>query len=84
MKQGGEQNYYFAAADGTPCQYYEGYPTFNVGNNTWTFDMSAFSRAPIPGSTFAVPQGMGCEAMCETSTIAYEDRLRAVLGGRAV
>ena len=34
MKQGGEENWWWATlADGAPCQYYEGYPTFQDGSN---------------------------------------------------
>lgn len=80
LKIGGEQNYYYATADGTPCQYYEGYPTFNVGNNTWNFNLSSFSRAPIPGSTFAVPSNMGCEQQCQITDMPYEQRLAMRLG----
>lgn len=74
-KQGGESNNALFLPSGQPCAYYEGYPTFQVGNNTWTFDLSAFSRAAIPASTFTVPPGMGCEAACVTSEMSYEERL---------
>lgn len=80
MKEGGEQNYYWVTADDVPCQYYEGYPTFGVGNNTWNFDMSQYSPGPVHGSVFDVPTGMGCDAMCETSDLTYEQRLQAAFG----
>jgi hypothetical protein len=77
MKQGGESNYAFFTADSLqqPCQYYEGYPSFDIGSNYWNFTMSAFSTAPIPSATFAVPTGMGCENMCQSSEIPYEERI---------
>jgi hypothetical protein len=70
-----EQNYWYStvASRGQPnarqpCQYFEGYPTFNVGSNYWNFTYSAYSTAPIPAATFAVPAGMGCDQMCKTSS----------------
>lgn len=87
MKQGGEQNYYWTSVASrgdekrrVPVKYYEGYPTFNVGNNTWTFNQSAYSNDPIPLSTFAIPQGMNCDQMCELSGKTYEERLYDRLG----
>lgn len=78
MKMGGEQNYYFVTADARrqPCQYYEGYPTFNVGSNYWNFTYSAYSTNPIPASTFAVPTNLGCDALCARSSTSYSDRLK--------
>jgi hypothetical protein len=87
MKQGGEQNYYWTSVASRndknkriPVVYYEGYPTFSVGNNTWTFNLTAYSNDAIPSSTFDVPQGMNCEQMCELSGKTYEERLWDRLG----
>jgi len=77
-KTGGEQNYFWATNDTPqqPCSYYEGYPTFNVGMNLWNFTMDQYNANPIPSSTFNVPSNMGCETMCKTSSLTYEERLR--------
>jgi hypothetical protein len=64
VKQGGEQNFWFATATGLPCQYYEGYPSFAVGNNTWNFSPNAVVRS-VPAGVFDVPTG--CSAMCDLS-----------------
>jgi hypothetical protein len=67
MKKGGEENYYWVTADSKriPCQYYEGYPNFVVGSNYWNFEREKYSDAPIPSSTFAIPQGWGCDKHCD-------------------
>jgi hypothetical protein len=48
-------------------------------NRNFTF--SAFSTSPIPASTFAVPQGVGCDQMCKFSSPrtpeGYRQRLEA-------
>ena len=76
MKQGGEENYYFAEkSTGQPCLYFEGYPTLPYTSNYWRFTPSLFSRAPIPASKFAPPAG--CENMCQQSPMTYEERLNA-------
>jgi hypothetical protein len=87
MKQGGEQNYYFTTVASrndknrrVPVVYYEGYPTFSTGNNTWVFDINAYSNDPIPLSTFNIPQNMGCESMCELTGKTFEERLWNRLG----
>jgi len=57
------------------------YPTFQQGSNFWNFTMSSFSTSPIPASTFAIPQGVGCEEMCSFSSPrtpeGYKQRLEA-------
>jgi hypothetical protein len=78
MKQGGEQNYYFAEkTTQQPCEYYEGYPVLPNTSNYWRFVTSNFSRAAIPASVFAVPVGWGCEFMCPQSGMTYAERLAA-------
>ena len=84
MKQGGEQNFYYVTTASRcrtnarqPCQYYEGYPTLDVGVNQWNFTYAAYSTAPIPADVFAVPADMQCEQACPHSPMSYAQRLRA-------
>jgi len=84
LKVGGEDNYYAVSVVSRgsplarqPVNYFEGYPTFADGLNAWNFTLSAYSTAPIPSSTFAVPAGMGCETDCVLTTDSYAERLRA-------
>lgn len=58
--------------------YEEGYPTFDVGFNRWDFNRTAFSRDPIPSSTFDLPPGIDCTGMCAMSTVPYKERLARV------
>jgi hypothetical protein len=85
MKQGGEQNYWYATASGQPCLYFEGYPVLPFTSNVWAFHMANFSRSPIDPSTFAVPAGWGCESACNLTETPYAERLearwRAGIGG---
>lgn len=76
-KTGGEENYFWATSDTPqqPCSYYEGYPTFQVGMNLWNFTMDKYSSSPIPGSVFTVPSNMGCDTICKTTELTYEERL---------
>ena len=83
MKEGGEQNFYWVSSASNdkkdarvPVQYYEGYPTFAEGSNFWNFSTELYSNAPIPSSTFDVPSGMGCDAMCEFGAESYATRLQ--------
>jgi hypothetical protein len=76
MKQGGEQNYFYAeVGTSNPCMYYEGYPTLPFTKNEWDFIPSAFNRAPIDPSVFVPPPGIGCENMCQMTDTTYEQRL---------
>ena len=120
VKVGGEQNFWYTTVASRndkfarqPCQYDEGYPTFDKGSNycgskaiapsahqsAWplyphrrprapfpfpragNFTYSAWSTSAIPASTFAIPQGMGCEQDCKFSEPrtpeAYAERLAA-------
>ena len=84
MKQGGEQNYWYAdAVTQQPCLYYEGYPTLPASSNYWRFIPSGFSRAPIPAAAFSPPAG--CDALCKTGAATFrerlEDRHAAGIGG---
>lgn len=78
MKQGGEDNYAWFTADANqqPAQYYEGYPTFDIGSNYWNFTLGAFSRSPIPASTFALPTTTTCSSQCPQSALTYQERLQ--------
>lgn len=66
-KTGSEQNFYFATADADrkPCEYYEGYPTFNVGKNEWLYNTSAYNPGPVDPAVFDLPTwATTCTLMC--------------------
>jgi hypothetical protein len=76
MKEGGEQNFYYAEkTTQQPCLYYEGYPVLPDTSNYWRFITSNFSRAPIASSSFDVPVGFGCEFVCIKSPTTYIERV---------
>jgi len=76
-KTGGEENYFYVTTDEQqiPCQYWEGYPTPDIGKNFWNFTLPLFNRNPINSSTFEIPSGMGCENMCDKTTMSYSERI---------
>eukprot|EP00762_Andalucia_godoyi_P001623 ANDGO_00142.mRNA.1 hypothetical protein EMIHUDRAFT_248861 len=70
MKKGGEENYYFATADARqlPCEYYEGYPTLDVGSNVWAYDLRTYVAGAYifdSDEVFAVPSSMKCDQSCK-------------------
>jgi hypothetical protein len=73
-----------SSAAGAACEMYPPPPQPHpqVGNNTWWFDLSAFSTAPIPSSTFDLPAGVDCAVPCQTTTIPYAERLRRAATGK--
>ena len=63
MKEGKEQNFWWATGEGIPCLYYEGYPTLAAGNNTWFFDPAEVVRE-VPQGVFELPTGWDCSGTC--------------------
>lgn len=49
-------------ADQKPCEFYQGYPTFAKGTETWLYYTDSYSTSPAPAGTFDIPND--CDTMC--------------------